>query len=127
MKPYARAERVGGLLQAALSDILRKSTKDPRLDGATITGVKMTADLKLARIYFVISESHGTLREDALAGFAKAHGFIKYALAQELDLRYMPKLEFFYDESIEYGIHMANVLKRLKSDNARDHQTTEEE
>lgn len=126
MKPYARAERVGNVIQAALSDILHKSIKDPRLHAVTITGVKMTADLKLARIYFVTSGHHVT-REEANAGFKKAHGFIKNALAKELELRYMPDLEFFFDESIEYGRHMTDVLKRLRSEHESDHQSTEEE
>lgn len=123
MKPYARAERVGGLIQAALSEIIHKSIKDPRLDSVTITGVKMTADLKIARIFFFTSQN----MEEAAAGFKKAHGFIKYALAQKLELRYMPELQFFYDESIEYGMHIDNVLKKLKPENGTDPQSTEEE
>ena len=117
MKPYARAERVGVLIQGTLFDILRKSIKDPRLDTVTITSVKMTSDLKLARIYFTTSGS----RDEAMAGFKKAHGFIKKNLAAELDLRYMPELQFLYDESIDYAIHMDTVLKKLNKDDETDH------
>ena len=55
MKPFARSDRVSGHIQKVLSDILLKKIKDPRLEGATITGVKMSRDLKFARVYFVIS------------------------------------------------------------------------
>ena len=123
MKPYSRAERVGGLIKTALSDILQRSFKDPRLDSVLLTGVKMTADLKLARIYFVTSDNP----DDAAAGFKKAHGFIKHALAQELELRYMPELQYFYDDSIDYGMHIDAVLKQLKRENGADPQSTEEE
>jgi len=123
MKPYSRAERVGGLIKTALSDILQRSIKDPRLDSVLLTGVKMTADLKLARIYFVTSDNP----DDAAAGFKKAHGFIKHALAQELELRYMPELQYFYDDSIDYGMHIDAVLKQLKRENGADPQSTEEE
>lgn len=125
MKPYGRAERVGGLIQETLSEILTKSIKDPRLRSVSITGVKMTADLKLAKIYFVTS-GHFSTREDAAAGFRKAHGFIKQSLARQLELRYMPNLQFFYDESIEYGFHIERVIKRLHDEHGSDYPTTEE-
>lgn len=123
MKPYARAERVGGLIQTAISDILHKSVKDPRLDGVSLTGVKMTADLKLARVYFVTPGD----RKEAAAAFKKAQGFIKRTLSQEIELRYMPELQFFYDESIDYGMHIDKVLKQLKNEDGTDSQSTEEE
>ncbi len=123
MKPYTRAERVGALIQAALFDILLKSIKDPRLASVSITSVKMTSDLKLARIYFASSGN----ADDAAAGFRKAHGFIKKALAQEIQLRYMPELQFFYDESIDYAVHMDAVLKQLKKENGTDPGSTDKE
>ena len=123
MKPYTRAERVGALIQTALFDILLKSIKDPRLASVSITSVKMTNDLKLARIYFASSGS----ADEAAAGFRKAHGFIKKALAQEIQLRYMPELQFFYDESIDYAVHMDAVLKQLKKENGTDPGSTDKE
>jgi ribosome-binding factor A len=124
MKPYGRAERVSGLIQQTVSELLQKSVKDPRLKMVSITGVKMTADLKLARIYFVTT-GDSAAREKASAGFKKAHGFIKHALAQKLELRYMPDLQFFYDKSIDYGMHMDSVLKRLHSEHESDYPTAE--
>ena len=126
MKPYDRAERVSGLIQQTLSEILQRSIKDPRLSSVSITGVKMTADLKLARIYFVTSGQFSS-REEAAAGFRKAHGYIKHTLAQSLELRYMPDLRFFYDESIEYGMHIERVIKRLHEENESDHSATDKE
>lgn len=126
MKPYTRADRVSALMQEALSGIIHKSIKDPRLDTVGITRIKMTADLKRARIYFVVT-GESVPREDAAAGFKKASGFIKHALAQELDLRYMPELQFLYDDSIDYGIHIDSVLKRLVKEHGTDHNETEEE
>ncbi|MCF8111542.1 MAG: 30S ribosome-binding factor RbfA [Desulfobacteraceae bacterium] len=126
MKPYGRAERVGGLIQQVLSEILNKSIKDPRLRSVSITGVKMSADLKLAKIYFVTS-GHFSTRQEASAGFAKARGYIRHSLAEELELRYMPELKFFYDESIEYADRINGVIKRLHEENVSDYPTTEEQ
>ncbi len=125
MRPFSRAERVGNLIQEAVSELLQKSIKDPRLRAVTITGVDMTRDLKRARIYFVTSSGETATREEAVAGFKKASGFIKYSLAQELNLRYMPEFQFFYDESIDYGFHLETVIKRLKNEHSTDHGSTD--
>jgi ribosome-binding factor A len=126
MKPFNRADRVAGLIQEALSVLLKKSIKDPRVQTATITGVKMSADLKLAKIYFVTSD-RVTTQEESLAGFQKAKGFIKYTLAQQLNMRYMPELVFYYDTSIEHGFHIDSILKKLEQGHAEHHQPPEKE
>jgi ribosome-binding factor A len=125
-KPFARTDRVGALIQEELSALLRKSINDPRLTTALITGVKMSSDLKLAKIYFVISDRVST-RDAAFAGFEKAKGFIKYSLAQTLKLRYMPEFRFYYDNSMDYGFHMDSVLDKLKHEHSTNHRPTEEE
>ncbi|PIP42622.1 MAG: ribosome-binding factor A [Desulfobacterales bacterium CG23_combo_of_CG06-09_8_20_14_all_51_8] len=125
-RPFARTNRVGALIHEGLSLLLQKSINDPRLESATITGVKMSTDLKLAKIYFVISDRIAT-REEAFAGFEKAKGFIKYSLAQTLKLRYMPELHFYYDNSIDYGFHMDSVLKKINDEHTTDNQPAEKE
>ncbi len=111
MTSFSRADRVGELIWRVLSDILAKNVKDPRLERVTITGIKMSRDLRLARIYFFAGGEKG--KEDALAGFQKAFGYIKRSLARELDLRYMPDLRFYFDESFEYGTHIDNIIDSL--------------
>ena len=122
MIPFSRADRVGGLIQQVLSDILKKNIRDPRLKMATITGVKVSRDLKQARIYFTTSGGIQK-KDDAIEGFNSAHGFIKRTLAHELDLKYMPHLKFFYDESIEYGAHIDELIESTKSKNGSNHST----
>jgi ribosome-binding factor A len=123
MKSYTRGDRVAGLVQEALSDVLKKSIQDPRLKSAVITGVKMSPDLKLAKVYFTVSDRVST-REDAAEGFKKAGPFIKNRLAQQINLRYMPDLKFYYDESIDYGFHIESILKKIKNKDATDHRPT---
>lgn len=117
MKPFKRAERVGGLIQRTLADILQKQIKDPRIQTTTITGVKVSSDLRLARVYFIASGGVKT-KTEAIEGYKNALGYIKRILAQELDLRYVPEIQFYYDESFDYGFHIDKVLKSLKTDNA---------
>jgi ribosome-binding factor A len=116
MKPFARSDRVSGQIQKILSEILLKKVKDPRLENASITDVRMSRDLRIARIYFVTSGNKKNI-EEALEGFKSALGYVKRTLARQLGLRYMPDLKFFYDESFDYGSHIDKVLKAVKADN----------
>jgi len=122
MISFSRADRVSGLIQEVLSDLLRKDIHDPRLQMATITNVKMSRDLKLARIYFSI-HGGGAKVEAAAKGFESARGFIKRSLARKLSLRYMPDLTFFYDESLDYGSHIDELLKKIMTENERNNQS----
>lgn len=116
MKPFARSDRVSGQIQKVLSEILLKKVKDPRLENASITDVRMSRDLRIARIYFVTFGNKKNI-EEALEGFKSALGYVKRTLARQLGLRYMPDLKFFYDESFDYGSHIDKVLKAVKADN----------
>ena len=116
MKPFARSDRVGGQIQKVLSEILHKRIKDPRLEMATITSVKMSRDLRIARIYFTVSGSNKRM-EEVTEGFKSALGYVKLTLARQLGLRYMPDLRFFYDKSFDYGSNIDKVLKKTKTDN----------
>lgn len=116
MKPFTRADRVGGQIQRALSDLLQKDIKDPRLEMVTITDVKLSRDLRIARIYFTTPESGKKSSEEAVEGFKNALGYVKRTLARQLGLRYMPDLNFFYDESFNYASHIDEVLRSIKTD-----------
>ncbi len=122
MRPFTRADRVGGQIQRALSDLLQKRISDPRLKNTTISEVKMAADLKLANIYYTLPQKESA-RADALAGFNSASGFIRRTLARELGLRYMPDFKFFYDDSFDYGTKIDSLLRSLKRNDAADSQS----
>ena len=122
MTPYSRADRVSGLIQEILSNLLKKDIHDPRLKMVTITNVKMSRDLRLARIYFSIYGGKNKA-EAAADGFESARGFIKRSLASRLGLRYMPDLTFFYDESFDYGTQIEELLKNITSENGKDNQS----
>ena len=125
MKPFARSDRVCGQIHKVLSDVLLKRIKDPRLKSATITDVKMSRDLRIARIYFTTTGNKKSV-EEAIEGFKSAIGYVKRTLAGQLGLRYMPELRFFYDESFDYGSHIDKILKDVKADDGLNHTSLEE-
>jgi len=120
MITFTRADRVSGKIQKTLSDILQKKVNDPRLNMVTITGVKMSRDLRIAKIYFSIAGEGEKRKMDAIDGFKSASGYVKQKLARELGLRYMPALKFFYDESFDFGAKINSLLKSIKTDNGSD-------
>ncbi len=120
MKPYARSDRVAGLIQQVLAELLQKEISDPRLAQASITTVRMTRDLRIAKIYFATKGEEGA-PQAALEGFERAKGFVKRELAQRLGLRYMPDLKFFYDDSIDHGARIDQLLKMVKEDDPASH------
>ena len=117
MKSYARSQRVASEIQRELAMVLFKHTNDPRLTEVLVTGVKMTADLKLATIYFHVP-GEAKRRDEALAGLQSAAGHFKRELAGRLKLRYMPELRFFYDDSFDYGERIERMLKKIHEQSA---------
>jgi len=120
MKPYSRSDRVGGLIQQEMAVLLRKEISDPCLAGATITAVKVSADLRNAKVYFTAAGIEGA-HQAAMAGFQRARGFIKRELAQRLGLRFMPELHFYYDDSIDRGARIEQLIKMVKEDDKTNH------
>lgn len=114
-----RSERVSDLIKAEISDILHKEIRDPVIGPVTVTDVKMSNDLRSARIYFVRlgSDLKSTEAEQHLQ---KAAGFLKRELGRRITLRYMPDLIFFYDKSFEYGSRIEKLLSEIRKDGNKD-------
>jgi ribosome-binding factor A len=121
---FKRADRVADLIKAELSDILLRQIRDPRIRLLTITDVKMSDDLRSAKIYFV-QMGKDKLDAELQAGLEKAKGFLKRELGKRLNLRYMPDVFFFYDRSFEYGSRIDRLLMEIhekdKTNTQEDH------
>jgi ribosome-binding factor A len=106
-----RKDRVAELIRQVISDLVVLKIKDPRVQGVTITEVRMSADLKTARIYFCsLADGKAQVHQQ---GLESAAGFIRRELRQQLDLKYVPELSFFYDNSFDYSAHINELLKRI--------------
>jgi ribosome-binding factor A len=112
---YKRADRLGEFIQIEVSDIILRKIKDPRISLVTITGVDVSDDLRMARIYFSVMGDEKQLRK-AMDGLKSATGFIKKSLGSRLDLRNVPDIEFHYDPSFEYGERIDKLLGEIKED-----------
>jgi ribosome-binding factor A len=112
MHPYKRSQRVSDLMREEIADIIMYRLKDPRLGFVTVTGVDMTADLKFAKVYVsVLNEEE---RESALQILNSARTFMRSLLSKRLRMKFIPAIEFRLDTSIEYGLKMDALLKKIK-------------
>lgn len=99
--PYDRAQRIADEIHHIIAMAVTTELSDPRLNGLEITRVKLTKDLKVARIYYHLRDIKKEQIESAKKGLQSAKGYLKKLVKNELDLRYMPEFEFFYDETID--------------------------
>ncbi|PIE63207.1 MAG: ribosome-binding factor A [Desulfobacter postgatei] len=109
MKPYTRAERVSIQIQQAITELLARKMQDPRMEMATISGVRMSPDLSLAYVYVTVFGDKKRIR-GALEGFQNSKGFIKKKIAPKLGLRIMPDLRFIHDDSFDEAARLDALI-----------------
>ena len=119
MKPYSRAERVSIQIQQAITELLSKKMQDPRMEMATISGVRMSPDLSLAYVYVTVFGDKKRIRED-LEGFQRSKGFIKTRIAPKLGLRIMPDLRFIHDDSFDEAARLDALIDAAPKGENRD-------
>jgi ribosome-binding factor A len=118
MNSFKRADRVADLIKMEISDLMLKQVRDPRIGSVTITGVKVTDDLRTARVFFV-ELGKDQCSEEVQAGLGKAAGFLRRELGRRVQLRCVPELLFAYDSSFAYG----DRIERLISEIHREEET----
>lgn len=120
-----RQQQVADLIQARIGNILLRKLEDPRLGFLTITGVKMSPDLRHARVYFSTIGDQERV-DTALAGLRSATGMIRGEIGRSLDLRYCPELAFHFDESLAFGAHIESRLLELDIQPAEEDEAEDE-
>lgn len=108
-KTSQRSRRVGDEIQRDLAEMLRTEVKDPRVGPVTITAVDVSPDLSHAKVFV----THMGGREhagEAVRALQRTAGFLRSALAQRLRLYTVPQLHFAYDDSIEAGMKLSQLI-----------------
>lgn len=108
-----RRAKVEELIKQELSQMILSEVKDPRVGFVTVTGVKMTPDLREARVYVSVMGDEGKVKA-SLAGIASAMPFFKRELGKRVRLRYMPNLTFELDKSLDYSEHIQKLLLKAE-------------
>lgn len=111
-QPFKRADRVADLLRQIVSEILMTEVPHIGLEGVTITGVKMTDDLQHARVFYRVLDPER--RADTKKNLDKAAPTIRKLAGKQLKMRYTPFIHYEYDESVEYGHRIDELLSSIK-------------
>jgi ribosome-binding factor A len=110
--PYKRSVRVADLLRHEIADIILQKLKDPRLGFVTITGVDLSSDLRIGKVYFTVLEDKKI--DETLQILTSSKGFIRRELAERVQLKFIPDFVFKKDESILYGRKIDKILDEIK-------------
>ena len=110
-----KIERIADNIQKELSYILQLEVRDSDIRFVTITDVHVTNDLSYAKVYFTVLREDK--KEETLKALKEASGFLRKELASRIDIRHIPELQFVYDESIDYGKHIEDIIEKIHEDN----------
>lgn len=108
-----KMERLNDTFIEKISEILHDDIKDKDVKFVTITGVRINNDLSVAKVFFTSLEED---RKKVLESLNKASGFIRSRLCEKIQLRKMPEIHFIYDESVEYGQRIDDIIERINNE-----------
>jgi ribosome-binding factor A len=114
MSTPRRPERVGAEIQAAIADLLtRGELRDPRIGYITLTGVKVSPDLRVARVFYSLIGNEAQ-RKATAEGLEAARGFVRREVTARVKLRVSPEILFTFDESLGEGDKIERLLKQVR-------------
>ena len=117
-KPYTRSSRVAQQIQRALSELIRREVRDPRLGMLTLTEVQVSKDLSYAKVFYSVLGSDKT---QAQAILDDAADMLRGPVGRALGLRHSPELRFVNDELIETGATLSALIQKAVKDDAERH------
>jgi ribosome-binding factor A len=106
-----RMRRVDEAMREVLSGAITSELKDPRVGFVTVTAVETSPDLRRARVYVSVLGT-GAVRRRSLDGLRSAHGYLQRRVADELHLKHTPTLDFLYDDTVDRGQRIAELIER---------------
>lgn len=109
-----KIDRIASNFIKEISYILANEVKDPDVKFVTVTDCKVTNDLSYAKVYVTVFDQNKI--KDTLKALNNAKGFIRNELMDRVDVRHVPELEFVYDESIEYGKKIEDIIEKIHED-----------
>ncbi|MDH4191238.1 MAG: 30S ribosome-binding factor RbfA [Betaproteobacteria bacterium] len=111
VRKSGRSQKIGDQIQREISDLLHRELRDPRVGMVTITAVEMSPDCTHANVFYTcLDAAHAP---QAAEGLRHAAGFLRSHLAKRIRLFSTPDLHFFYDESIERGARLSQLIDSL--------------
>lgn len=118
MSKHFRSGRIGEEIKKIISNLLVNGLKDPRLQRMmSISAVEVTPDYSYATVYISALGASEEEKKEILAAFKSAGGFLRHETGSQLQLRHVPELRFKMDTSLEYAMHMEQIIKEVNREN----------
>lgn len=121
---FQRSERVAEQVRRDLADLIRSELKDPRVGMISLTAVELTPDYAHAKVFYT------TLNQDHLAeveqGLKRAAGFLRRELGRRIHIHTLPELHFVYDDSLDRGMNLSQLIDQANSVSAEDDETDDD-
>ncbi|HUL13705.1 MAG TPA: 30S ribosome-binding factor RbfA [Methylococcaceae bacterium] len=118
-REFTRRDRVASQLQKELAELLQLHVRDKRLGMVTVSGVEVTRDLAVVKVFVSFLGASESVKE-CLGTLSHAVPMLRHELGKRIRMRIMPELRFVHDESIERGMRMEALLSRLESGTAAE-------
>jgi ribosome-binding factor A len=116
----SRVRKIEAQLQRVMAELIAREVKDPRVGSVTITAVRLSADMGVARIFFAPFASQHDPAE-VLQGLVHAGGFLRGQVGRELGLRHAPRLEFALDDTAEKAARLTGLIDRARAEDQAKH------
>lgn len=126
MPSQMRLQRIADRIRQELSEMIVMEVQDPRLNGISITDVKVDRELAYADIFVSAVEGHERAK-DVIDGLEHASGFLRRALAERVDLRVFPRLRFHWDPTPERADRIEKLLATLRDEQASQPEPADED
>jgi len=115
---HSRPERVAQMVQQCLGELFARGIRDPRVGLVTITGAKISPDLRQARVYWTVHGGEAHMKSTA-EGLEAAKAYLRREVGKQLGMRVVPDLSFTYDEAIDRGDRIDQLLREAKASDSR--------
>lgn len=122
----ARTQRIESEIQRVLAGLIAREVKDPRVGNVTITQVKVSPDMGVARVFFTPFAS-SKQAEPVRGALTHASGFLRGELGRRLGLRHAPRLEFVFDETVEGAARLTRLIDQAVADDRATTATQDEQ
>lgn len=110
-----RGGRINEEVKREVSNIIQNEIKNPRLTAmVSVTDVKVTRDLRYAKVFVSIFGKNDEEKNNTFVALKNASGYIRKEIGQRINLRYNPQIIFELDDSINYGMHIEELIQRVK-------------
>ena len=113
-----RQDRISHLLTEAVSEIIQRELKDPRLGFITVTDAEITADLRHAKVFVSVMGSEEQ-RAESMGVLRRAEHFVRQVLGKRWTMKVLPEIKFELDTSVDHGIRILELLEQIKQDEER--------